>query len=187
MSKHVNRHAYLSNSPNVAKRSKTTTYSGDIYVRGRKEIEGKVRPGTHLVSSLCINEACMHAGLGFGHGSEHFIQLLEVRKAHFRGDGRYSRLSPYSAKCFTEIGETGSVTSGNLQHRTTTIPDLIVAQLPLPKVHRFCAFLRFQEDKWYTNDGAGHSQIGFDVIHRINVAFCGMQDVPWCLTVMSRT
>ena len=78
----------------------------------------------------------MHAGLGFSHGSEHSVQLLKVQKVHFRGDGRYSSLSRSSAKPFTEIGETGSVTCGNMEHSPTTTPDLLVAHLPLPKVCR---------------------------------------------------
>ena len=78
----------------------------------------------------------MHARLGFGHVSEHSIQLLGVRKAHFCGDGMYSSLSPNSAKSFTEVGETGSVTCGNMEHRPSRTPDLLVAQLPLPKVCR---------------------------------------------------
>ena len=111
-------------------------------------------PGTHLVSSLCINGASMHARLGFGHRSEHSIQLLEVRKTHFRVDGRYSSLWPNSAKPFTEIAETGSVTSGNMQHRPTMTPDLLVAQLPLRRVQKCSVFLRFQRSNWYTDDTA---------------------------------
>ena len=44
-----------------------------------------------------------------------------------------------SAKAFTEIGETGSVISGYIQRRPTATPDLLVAQLPLPKIPAFMA------------------------------------------------
>ena len=87
----------------------------------------------------------MHAGLGHGHGFKHSLQLLEVGKARLCRDGRYSSLSLNSAKAFTEIDGTGSVTSENVQPwpNRMQLPRPLTSPLHSFPFQRFMEFLHF--------------------------------------------